>query len=189
MGRTVSLRWSKTEYCACACVFSASAGGCKHTHTHSLSLWALVIGSRAQLEACLARAHQEKLSQKAISHPWWHAYFRLPFLHSTSPYSSSSTPPLPCFLPSHFRLHYQHEIWHAICLFYNYSSTLDSFGKPGHRHLRWRVLWNMDSTAHEGRDLLRLPQVCTYWCVRSRTHECKTFLKKDPHFAPRCYCI
>lgn len=78
----------------CMCVFGASVGESnsvsKHTHTHAMSTYDWQRSSIRGLPR--AHAHQEKLSQKAISHPWWHAYFRLPFLHSTSPHFSSLTP-------------------------------------------------------------------------------------------------
>lgn len=47
---------------------------------------------------------REAFTETYQSSTWWHAYFRLPFLHSTSRHFSSSTPPLPCFPPSHFPL-------------------------------------------------------------------------------------
>lgn len=82
------------------CMFNAPVGGCntanQHTHAvihrHTHKLWALVIGSRAQLEACLVCTHQEKLSQKLISHP--HDDMHILGFPSCTPHLVTSPPPL-----------------------------------------------------------------------------------------------
>lgn len=61
-----------------------------HSNARAHTRRALVIGSRAQLEARLVRAHQEERSQRPISHPY----------HGTHILGSPScTPPLVTPLP------------------------------------------------------------------------------------------
>lgn len=72
------------------------------THTHTLSTcdW-----QQCSIRSLLrTRASREAFTESYQSSTWWHAYFRLPFSTSTLPLLTFlfSTPPLPCFPPSHF---------------------------------------------------------------------------------------
>lgn len=117
-----------TEFCVLGCVYLVL----HHTHT-----WTLVIGSRAQSEACLACAHQEMLSQNAISHP-----------HNDILGFPSCTPPLLTFLPPlllfrvFFTSHFPLLICHG-----NYSIAPNSIAKQ----VTATCVLNMDGTTHRGK--------------------------------------